>query len=89
MTVALHRTARDPGRRRRLVWLVLEQSDRTNRNTLVKPMFGSWAQGYLSGMNDLRSRALKAEVKNLPLLPDVDAILAYVDKYCRENPRIR
>ena len=53
---------------------------------LAKWMFGSWAQGYLSGTNDFRARALKAEAKDLVLVPDLDTILAYLDKYCRENP---
>lgn len=46
-------------------------------------LFVSWAQGFLSGMNMATYRLI-----NTPFLalPDGDSIIAYLDKYCRDNP---
>ncbi len=58
-------------------WLALE-SDSTAHLMLV-----SWAQGFLSGMNMADYIATK---QPFVLLPDSDSIMAYVNKYCRNNP---
>jgi hypothetical protein len=49
----------------------------------MNEMLASWVQGFLSGMNTHRRMATKQEF--VPI-PDPPTILAYVDKYCREQP---
>ena len=46
-------------------------------------LLASWLQGFLSGMNAQRTMLTDKDMKNLP---DTASLLAYVDKYCRENP---
>ena len=41
-----------------------------------------WITGFVSGMNNARFSVSKS----LKLLPDGPSMLAYVDKYCRDNP---
>jgi len=41
----------------------------------------SWVQGYMTGLNV----ALGSD-KGVAAIPNPGTILAYVDKYCRENP---
>ena len=54
------------------------ESDPTARD-----MFVSWFQGFLSGMNMADHVTAK---QPFVLLPDSDSIIAYIDKYCRDNP---
>lgn len=56
---------------------------RAMRSMEVDSTFGSWVQGFLSGMNMQRSLMTK---DSWVLLPDMQSILAYVDKHCRDNP---
>jgi hypothetical protein len=46
-------------------------------------MFVSWAQGFLSGMNMADFVTTR---RRFVLLPDGDSIMAYMDRYCRDNP---
>ena len=46
-------------------------------------MLVSWVQGFLSGMNLQRYAETKQEMAPIP---DSGSLLAYIDKYCRENP---
>ena len=46
-------------------------------------MMVTWIQGYLSGANAQRYIESNKEMK---LQPDPESIIAFVDKYCRENP---
>lgn len=43
----------------------------------------TWIQGYLSGTNTQRLINTKTEMK---LQPDSESIVAFVDKFCRDNP---
>jgi hypothetical protein len=58
------------------------RSAKSGESQLRQGLFGSWAQGYLSGMNAYR--ALKKQ--RMLTLPDYQSIDAYLDKYCRDNP---
>ncbi len=49
----------------------------------ARVMFISWVQGFLSGMNMADYVTAK---QPFVLLPDSDSIMAYIDKYCRDNP---
>ena len=49
----------------------------------INDMTVLWIQGFLSGMNAYRSVSKHGE---MVLLPDAPSLLAYMDKYCRENP---
>lgn len=39
--------------------------------------------GYLSGLNIEQSQG---KTQMMVMLPDGDSVMAYLDKYCRENP---
>ena len=44
--------------------------------------FEGWISGFVSGTNHARFTI----TRSLKLLPDGPSMLAYVDKFCRENP---
>lgn len=52
----------------------------------VNSSLTSWVQGLLSGLNFARAAAAADFSKALVILPDAPSMLAYVDKFCRENP---
>lgn len=52
----------------------------------IDSMFVSWLQGFLSGMNSMRSVTTN---QKMSLIPDGPTLLAYVDKQCRDNPSDR
>ena len=43
-------------------------------------LYQSWLNGYVSGFNQFSPNTQVAKI------PSPDTLLAYVDKYCRENP---
>lgn len=43
----------------------------------------TWIQGYLSGTNTQRFIDTKVEMRHQP---DSESIIAFVDKFCRDNP---
>jgi hypothetical protein len=49
----------------------------------INDMTVLWVQGFLSGMNTYRA---SSQHGSMVLLPDPPSLLAYMDKYCRENP---
>jgi hypothetical protein len=53
------------------------------REPSMDALLTAWVQGFLSGMNTQRYALTRKEM--VPL-PDPPSILAYVDKYCRDNP---
>lgn len=56
---------------------------RNPRSEQLDTALASWISGFISGMNNSRFKLTKAYPK---LLPDGPSVLAYMDKYCRENP---
>lgn len=44
----------------------------------------TWIQGYLSGTNT--QRLIDNNEKTMKIQPDSESIVAFVDKFCRENP---
>lgn len=56
---------------------------RAFQNKDIDNVFTAWIQGFLSGMNTWRWLQTKQEMS---LIPDPPSVLAYVDKFCRENP---
>ena len=50
---------------------------------LMDALTVTWLQGYLSGTNTQRFMASNTEMK---LQPDSESIIAFVEKYCRDNP---
>jgi hypothetical protein len=59
-------------------------AERANNNAVGSNMLGSWIQGFLSGLNV--AKTISEPEKKMVILPDFESILAYMDKYCRENP---
>ncbi len=59
-------------------------AQRSPNNPAVNNMMGSWIQGFLSGLNVARS--IEQPDSKAAILPDFESILAYMDKYCRDNP---
>lgn len=53
---------------------------RSFSNSQMNDNFSSWLQGYLSGVN------ISRQDRKYVNLPDAPSILAYMDKYCRDNP---
>jgi hypothetical protein len=56
---------------------------RAARSEHFNDSLSGWISGFVSGMNNSRFKLTKAYPK---LLPDSPSMLAYLDKYCRENP---
>ncbi len=55
---------------------------RAAQNQHFNDSLEGWISGFASGMNHARFMI----TRNLKLLPDGASMLAYVDKFCRENP---
>ena len=55
---------------------------RAAQNPQFNDSLEGWISGFVSGMNHARFSI----TRNLKLLPDGPSMLAYVDKFCRENP---
>jgi hypothetical protein len=55
---------------------------RAKHSSYINDSFEGWLGGFASGMNHARL----ADTGRLKLLPDGPSMLAYVDKFCRENP---
>lgn len=53
---------------------------RADRNETQDGIFVSWVWGYMAGFN------MEAQNPTTSNLPDQPSTLAFVDKYCRENP---
>jgi hypothetical protein len=58
-------------------------SDRSKGDHIKEILYGTWLQGYLSGANTFWKAGMSQEAV---YLPDSETTLAYIDKYCRENP---
>ncbi len=56
---------------------------REMRSDTIDDFLVSWIQGFLSGLN-MHRKSLTNE--DMISLPDSSTLLAYVDKYCRDNP---
>lgn len=56
---------------------------RAHSSAELDGLFTSWLQGFLSGMNTYRFVATRQEMSQIP---DGPSLLAYMDKYCRDNP---
>lgn len=56
---------------------------RTGEKKLSDMLIVYWIQGYLSGTNTQRFVDSKTPMK---LQPDSESIIAFVDKFCRDNP---
>lgn len=52
-------------------------------DTTAGPMYVSWAQGFLSGMNLADNASAK---RPFVLLPDGNSIMKYIRVYCSYNP---
>ena len=55
---------------------------RAAQNPQFNDSFEGWIGGFASGMNHARFTT----TRSLKLLPDGPSMLAYVDKFCRDNP---
>lgn len=53
---------------------------RAERSEAQNSVFVSWVWGYMAAFN------MESRTPTKPDLPDEPSTLAYVDKYCRENP---
>ena len=53
---------------------------RTEQSEVQNGVFISWIWGYMAAFN------MESRTPTKPDLPDEPSTLAYVDKYCRENP---
>jgi hypothetical protein len=56
---------------------------RAFQNSDLDNLLVAWVQGFLSGLNAQRFALTKQE---MAVIPDPPTLLAYVDKFCRENP---
>ena len=56
--------------------------DRSKRSDILDLVYGSWVNGFLSSGNIYRFSAGKPMIA----LPDPSSMLAYIDKYCMNNP---
>jgi hypothetical protein len=61
------------------LWIEARESKEEGLNNFI----GSWLQGFLSGMNTQRHFDTR---KRMAAIPDSGTLIAYVDKYCRDNP---
>lgn len=61
----------------------LASRSNTVESDLLSDMVGQWVQGFLSGMN---VQAQLRGDKTLRVIPDYASLIAYMDKYCRDNP---
>lgn len=57
--------------------------DRASGSQLVKALYWSWLQGFLSGAN---IHAAVYDEELMVAIPDSETLLIYVDKHCRDNP---
>lgn len=55
---------------------------RAKNSSALNAIFASWIQGFVSAMN-ARTYEANAPIRNLP---ESATLLAYTDKFCRENP---
>ena len=56
---------------------------RSKNNKLSRAIYEAWFRGFVSGYNFGNS----ANQVPLDKMPDEAALAAYIDKYCRENPK--
>ena len=57
---------------------------RSQGDEILRAQYGTWFRGFVSGYNFGNS----ANQVLLGVMPDPAAVAAYVDKFCRDNPRL-
>ena len=57
---------------------------RSRDNELLRTQYGTWFRGFVSGYNF----GNPANQVFLDAMPDPAAVAAYVDRFCRDNPRL-
>ena len=62
----------------------MKETPMTPESVFDESFMSSWVQGCVSGMNI--GRAISKKGVKMLLLPDIQSTMAYLDKFCQENP---
>jgi len=57
-------------------------SGRSENDSMLNSIYGTWLQGFFSGVNVHR----RISGKEMISIPDSESLLFYVEKFCRDNP---